>query len=143
MVGNSTTPASVISIDYGLKRIGIALASYEANIASPLITLDNDDKFTESLSKLIEDNNVNQLVVGLPRGLDGQDTSQTKAAEDFAAALVSRLNLPTDMQDESLTSVKAKEELEARGSNYDRREIDSLAASYILSDWLLGHGKMS
>ena len=127
--------ASILAIDYGEKRIGLALASREARLASPYQTLPNDEHFQEHLRGLIEKEGVERLLVGLPRSLEGNDTPQTTEARQFAATL-EKLGLPVELRDEALTSVKAREELEARRKPYKKGDIDALAATYILEDYL-------
>lgn len=133
------THRSVLSLDVGAKRIGVALASLEARLPHPLITLTWDDTFFPALENIIEVEGVEAIVVGFPRGLQGQSTRQTQAIEAFTTALRQHVALPVHMQDEALTSKHAEAELQARGKPYDRAAIDSLAATYILEDFLLEH----
>ncbi len=79
---------------------------------------------------------VSQLVAGLPRGLDGQETAQTAYARNFAEAISQQLQLPVYYQDEAVTSRQAEAELQARGKPYAKGDIDALAATYILEDYL-------
>ena len=72
----------------------------------------------------------------MPRGLDGQRTEQTIYTENFVQELKSHLKLPVYTQDEAVTSRKAEEELTKRGKQYTKEDIDSLAATYILDDFL-------
>jgi putative holliday junction resolvase len=133
MTDNSGT---VLALDVGTKRIGIARASFVARIASPLTTIQNDETVWQKLRAICSAEGVTQLVVGLPRGLDGQDTQQTKYAEDFAQTLASNLALPIKLQDEAVTSRQAEAELAARGKQFEKGDIDALAAVYILDDYL-------
>jgi len=130
------TPNSILALDVGEARIGIAIASTIARIASPLVTLPNDDNFTAELRKIIETNTVGTLVVGLPRSLDGTATAQTAYAEAFANRLQEELSLPIELQDEAVTSAKAEAELTARKKPFTREDIDMLSAVYILEDYL-------
>lgn len=130
---------SVIALDVGERRVGIATASAGARLARPLTTLDNNDGFVASLQKLVAEHSVVGVVVGLPRGLDGQHTAQTAYVESFAQDLKTRLGLPLYWQDEAVTSRQAKAELEARGKAYAKGDIDALAATYILEDFLQEH----
>jgi putative Holliday junction resolvase len=132
----AATPESVLGLDMGGKRIGVALASLEARLPNPLATLLNDENLIAELQKIILAENVSALVVGLPRGLEGQSTAQTAAAEAFASSLKEHFDLPVHLQDEALTSQKAEDELEARGAGYKKSDIDALAAAFILEDWL-------
>lgn len=128
--------SSILGLDVGSKRIGIAAASLTVRLPRPLTTLEWDDNFYAELQKLIRDEDVGELVIGLPRGLDGQQTSQTDAIEAFVAELKQITSLPIHMQDEALTSKHAEEELKARGKTYKREDIDALAATFILQDYL-------
>lgn len=130
------TPKAVLALDVGSRRIGVAVASLPARLPRPLITLESDDTLFPALQNIVEVEGVIGLVVGFPRGMQGQQTAQTKAIQDFAAELRQHFALPLYFQDESLTSKHAEDELRARGRPYDRGDIDSLAATYILEDWL-------
>ena len=131
-----TTPKSVLGLDMGGTRVGLAVASLEARLPRPLATLINDDALFENLKKVIVEENVTSLIVGLPRGMEGQSTPQTAEAEAFADVLKGHFNMPVYLQDEALTSQKAEEELATRGGDYKKSDIDALAAAYILDDWL-------
>ena len=128
--------SSVLALDVGGKRVGLALASLVARLPSPFMTLTYDDNFFAALTKIIRSENVSQLVVGLPRGLEGQATSQTAEVKAFVEELRRQVSVPIDLQDEAVTSKQAEAELVARGKNYAKTDIDSLAANYILQDWL-------
>lgn len=131
---------SVISLDVGDRRVGIAIASRAAKIASPYGVIDRQkENVWEALDKLINDNKVGVIAVGLPRGLNGQETAQTKSVRDFAAKLKKRYQLVIHFQDEALTSQKAEDELGARHVSYNKGDVDALAATYILSDFLAEH----
>jgi putative holliday junction resolvase len=131
-----TTPKSVLALDVGARRVGVAVASLVAKLPHPVITLENDDTLWPALQTIVEVENVIGLVVGFPRGLQGQHTAQTTAIEAFTQQLRQHFALPIHMQDEALTSKHAETELRARGRPYDKGDIDSLAATYILEDWL-------
>jgi len=131
---------TILALDVGEKRIGVAVADAELRFASPLLTLANDDNVWQELEKIIEGQHSVLVVVGLPRGLDGQETAQTKYAEVFMQRIRANLGVPVRAQDETLTSVKAEEELRARGNTYEKGEVDALAATYILEDYLAEPG---
>jgi putative holliday junction resolvase len=134
-----TIPNSVLALDVGAKRVGVAVASLEARLPHPLITLTLDDTFWPALQNIVEVERVRALIVGFPRGLQGQHTAQTEAIEAFVQQLRQHFPLPIHLQDEALTSKHAEAELKGRGRPYDKGDIDSLAATYILDDWLLEH----
>jgi putative Holliday junction resolvase len=134
-----TTHKSVLGLDVGAKRIGVAVATLAARLPRPLATLEWNDGFFAALDDIVKSEGAGTLVVGFPRGLDGQHTAQTEAVEAFTAKLRQNCELPVHMQDEALTSEHAKAELEARGKPYGRGDVDALAATYILRDWLAEH----
>ncbi len=126
--------SSILALDVGETRIGIALANTVARLASPLVTLTNNDSVFDQIHDIIKKESVELVVVGLPRNLSGEDTDQTRYCRSFAEHLseFSRVAL----QDEALTSKKAESELNARGKAYEKGDVDSLAATYILEDYL-------
>lgn len=131
--------SSVIALDIGHKRIGVAAAAVQAKIAQPLKTMQVDDHIIEKLVRLAEDQQAVALVIGFPRGMDGQKTAQTEAVEAFGRRLEQHVSVPVYWQDESVTSRQAEAELEQRGKPYAKGDIDALAATYILEDFLREH----
>jgi putative Holliday junction resolvase len=130
------TPKNILALDVGERRIGVAVAGSEAKLARPLTTLLNTDKFFDELAKIVQQEDIGRLVVGLPRGLEGQTTAQTETVQGFAKELENRLSLPVHLQDEALTSVQAEAELKQRRKLSVKGDIDALAATLILEDYL-------
>lgn len=147
--------ANYLGVDYGEKRIGLAIANGSPRIARPLQTLNNDDHTAGALASIIADYDISEVVWGLPRGLDGQDTRQT--AEAKAAALRLLPELPCHFQDEAVTSelavsrganrvvdfrdvhkVSSARHKRALKAHYSAKkgEIDAEAAAIILQDYL-------
>lgn len=131
-----TTHKQIIALDVGTKRVGVAHTNTLARLPSPLTTLIRGETFWKELEKLLSENGADVIVVGLPRNLDGNDTDQTRLTRDFMAELATHTSLPLVAQDEALTSHKAETELQARGKKFEKGDIDALAASYILQDYL-------
>jgi putative transcription antitermination factor YqgF len=75
--------------------------------------------------------------------MEGQSTAQTESTLRFTKTLQEHFDLPIDMQDEALTSVRAEEELQERGKAYSPGDIDALAATYILEDWLAARKELT
>jgi putative Holliday junction resolvase len=128
-----------MAIDYGGARVGIALAGSVARLPQPYKTLHTSEILWDELLGIVREEEIGTIVVGLPRGLDGQDTAQTAICRDFAAELSKRASLPVHLQDEALTSEHAKQELRARRADHQKTEVDALAACYILEDYLQEH----
>jgi putative Holliday junction resolvase len=136
----TSTPNHILGLDVGSQRIGVAIAHADARLPRPLLTLDATTDVIAQLEALIHTEAVSTLVVGLPRGLDGHETAQTQAVRTFVDTLAP-LGLAVYLQDEALTSRKAEAELEARGKAYNKADVDALAATYILEDFLATHPK--
>ena len=103
----------------------------------------------ESLARVIkalqqsDDPDLDRIVVGLPRRLNGEDTDQTPFVRRFVSTLASLTGLPVEMQDERLTSVEAESRLAGRVRDWRKRKllIDAEAASIVLQDYLDAHGR--
>lgn len=125
-----------MALDVGDKRIGVAVANVVAKLPRPLTTLENKSSIWEDLHQLIQQESVSEVVIGIPRGLEGQVTEQTRKVEEFVGSLKSEIKLPVHVQDEALTSVKAEEELSLKKVPHSKSAVDALAATYILEDFL-------
>jgi putative Holliday junction resolvase len=137
----AASAGTILALDIGTVRIGVARASSVARLAEPLTTLRHDDMIFDNLREICQQEDVTQLVVGLPRGLDGQTTAQTDYALDFVQKLADELKLPISLVDEAVTSRQAESELLARGKQFKKGDIDALAAVYILEDYLQTTGR--
>lgn len=133
---HSKTEGHILALDIGEKRVGVAIANLKAKMASPLITLPNNPKFLSALNKILESYEVSTIVVGLPRTLDGNDSSQTLKTRDFIDRLSKELKQEIITQDEALSSVRAEEALQTHGKIFAKADIDKLAACLILEDYL-------
>lgn len=127
---------TILALDIGERKIGIARASVIAKIPEPLATLPNDDLFEQKLHDIMKEQDAKRLVIGLPRGLDGQETEQTRYVRAFAKTLTLKADI--SFQDEALTSVNAREILDGSGKSYTKEDIDAVAATLILDDYLKG-----
>lgn len=134
-------PEYILALDVGEKRVGVAIAHQVARIASPLKTLERTENIMQDIADLVEHEEVYAVVVGLPRGMSGQYTAQTRATEDFTVTLKSMLKVPVYLADETLTSVKAETEL--KGKTHQKGDVDALAAAYILEDFLHDHPEVA
>jgi putative holliday junction resolvase len=128
--------SSILALDVGTKRIGVAIADAIARLPRPLTTLQSGENILKQIADLAAEHNANEIVVGLPRGLNGQSTAQTTFTEEFARKLKQQTGILVHMQDEAVTSAQAEEELRQAGKSYSKGDIDALAATYILEDFL-------
>src|SRR4029077_6321343 len=105
---------SILAVDYGRARIGLALAETEAQLPRPLLTLErvNRNEDMRRLRELGHEKGVRQIVVGLPLRLDGSRGEMAEEATRFAGRLRKQLGLPVDMLDERLSSWEGEGRLE-------------------------------
>ncbi len=137
MAGNITT---VLGIDYGLKRIGIASGQTITGSASPITTLNQINGTTDwlALEKLVLQWRPQALIVGMPYYLDGKENDMTKVVEKFCLELEKRFNLPIFKINEALSSYEAEEILKksTKIGKHNKHEIDKMAAAIIVQNWL-------
>ena len=130
-----------LGIDYGLKRVGLAMTDPGGSVAYPhsIIEWERRDELFDRLLAVIRDEGVEAVVVGLPLGLDGEETETTRIARNFAARLNRRTGLPVHLEDERLTSFEAERAMQEVGVPWKKRKkhLDSQAALRILQGFLL------
>jgi putative Holliday junction resolvase len=139
----------VLGIDYGLRRIGLALSDASGTLASPWRMVQRPMSEAETLEQMVEqierlladDDGLAAVVVGWPRRLDGSPTDQTPLVETFARALGQRVRVPVVLQDERLSSHEAESRLAARERDWRKRKgkLDAAAAAIVLQDYLDAH----
>jgi putative holliday junction resolvase len=138
----------VLGIDYGARRIGLALSDATATLASPWRLIQRPPSEAETLRLMIQeitvlakdDDGLEAVVVGWPRRLDGSPTAQTAIVETFARALKAQIGVPVILQDERLSSREAESRLARRETDWRKRKakLDAAAAAVILQDYLDG-----
>ena len=136
----------MLGIDYGARRIGLALSDATATLASPWRTLHRPPSEAETMRVLIteiavlqrEDDGLEAVVVGWPRRLDGSPTDLTSLVETFAQSLRAKIDLPVVLQDERLSSTEAESRLARRERDWRKRkqQLDAAAAAVVLQDYL-------
>ena len=140
----------VLGVDFGTRRIGLALSDDTATLARPWQTMEAAGSplaSAEALARLLaaarsredeEAAGIGSIVVGLPRRLNGEDNEQTQPARAFAAALAERTGLEVRLEDERLSSHEAESRLAVREKDWRRRKakLDAAAAAVILQDYL-------
>jgi putative Holliday junction resolvase len=119
-----------LGIDYGEKRIGLALADSENQIATPHATIKNDEKILTHLAELIDEHRIEQIVLGKSTNFSGADNPVMKQIRSFRGALEDQLDLPVIYVPEFFTSAQARRQPEAG------RHVDGSAAALILQSFL-------
>ena len=134
----------MLGIDYGERRVGLAISDATRTLARPLTTLRVDAgaavaRVAGEIERLMaEEDGLSAIVVGLPMRLDGSPNDQTPRVRAFIAALARRTALPIATMDERLTSHEANERLSVRERDWRARKarLDAAAAAVILQDYL-------
>lgn len=130
----------IMAIDLGAVRTGIAISDESRFLATPVgtVTQRNKDRLLEEVAALVVKHGAAQIVVGLPRNMDGSKGESAIIAETFAAQLQEKTGLPVILRDERLTTMSAigfLNETNVRGKK--RKEVvDTVSATIILQDYL-------
>ena len=135
--------ARVLGIDFGERRVGLALSDPSATIAQALPTIvrrAGKRPPIAAIVELIQQHEVERVVLGLPLNLRGDETEWTAQVRDFGAKLAERAGIPVDFLDERLTSVQAERAVRSIGLKRSQREqkdrIDAAAAVLLLQTFL-------
>ena len=127
---------SLVCLDVGEKRIGVAVSDGIVRIAVPLETIEVDGGEVSAISQIIANEKAEVLVVGYPRNQSGEPTAQTRSVNDFVIRLKEAIDIKIVFQDESLTSVIAEQRLQSFKKPYSKADIDAQAAAIILQDYI-------
>lgn len=129
-----------LGLDIGSVRVGVAVSDADGAVASAVAVLDARElaRDTRSLVRIVEDYGVEQLVVGLPLTLSGDEGPQAAEVREVAGRLASALGLPVAFQDERNSSTEARRAMRAAGlsEREQRGSLDKVAAAILLQTWL-------
>lgn len=130
----------ILGIDFGTKRIGLAVSDPLGIIARPLETIANDKTTLHKINKVIQELGIEAIVVGLPFNLKGERGQKAAEVENFIDQLKNSTQLPVFEADERFTSSTAKATLLQMGvkkkQRQDKSKIDLMAAALILQSYL-------
>jgi putative Holliday junction resolvase len=131
-----------LAIDYGARRVGLALSDPLKMIASPYRTIINKNNtiLIEEIERIIAAEDVELTIIGLPLGMAGQKTEQTKKVEEFVDKLTDR-GIIIKYEDERWSSVAAKRSMKEQNikSGYNKGLVDQTAAAIFLQQYLDRH----
>ena len=130
----------IMGIDYGDARTGVAISDLLCNIVGStcVVPSRNREKAVADIVKLAKDNMVGEIVVGLPRNMDGSEGPRAQLCREFAEVLKEATGLPVAMWDERRTTVEAHNILSQHNYHGKKRKetVDAVAASLILEGYL-------
>ncbi len=151
LAANSGATGVILAIDYGKKRLGLALSDEFGVTSRPYATWTriNRRRDLARLRELVRQEGIRRIVVGLPLHLDGTPSEMSEEAKSFAARVEKALGLPVEMMDERLSSWEAHETISNMSSSMSPRRgpsgraepakktpMDDIAAAIILRDYL-------
>ena len=130
----------ILALDHGSKRMGVAISDELKMIAQPLefIPAEPFAEFLARLKEIIHEKEVELILLGLPRNMDGSYGPAALKVQDFAAALRNAIAIPVQTWDERLTSVQANRLLIESGVRREKRKqkVDKMAAAILLQSYL-------
>ena len=136
----SETMNKIMGIDYGDARTGVAISDLLCSIVGStcVVPSRNREKAVADIVRLAKDNMVGEIVVGLPKNMDGTEGVRAELCREFAAELQKATGLPVTMWDERRTTVEAHNILSQHNYHGKKRKntVDAVAASLILEGYL-------
>lgn len=132
--------ARILAIDYGAKRVGLAITDPLRMFAYPLVTINRDKNFWNNLEQVFKDYNIETIVLGYPLKEDGTRSSSTELIERFKKELEKKKSIKIILVDERYSSSIAKERIlesvPSRKKRRDKKLVDMNAAAVFLQDYL-------
>ncbi|HKW74345.1 MAG TPA: Holliday junction resolvase RuvX [Terriglobales bacterium] len=139
-------PGRILAIDYGSRRMGLAVSDPLGITAQGLDTLERKNKRSDfaRLERVLREYHVSEIVLGLPLRMSGEEGAQSQKVVEFAEELRRRFALPVHLWDERLTSAEANRLLREAELSIQKRAqaVDRMAATLILQSWLQAHGSV-
>ena len=130
----------ILAIDHGDKRMGIAASDPLGMMAHPLEFIPSEpfDEFLIRLKEILAERETEQIIVGMPRNMDGSIGPQALKVEDFVAVLKKSVTVPVRTWDERLTTVMAEDKLREAGVSMRdaKKKVDASAAAVMLQDYM-------
>jgi putative Holliday junction resolvase len=135
-----TIPGRILALDLGKKRIGMAISDELGITAQGIPTLERRNKRSDftALAALVRDNNIRQIVLGLPLRMSGEEGTQADWVRQFAEELKKHVDVPVALRDERWTSKQAERVLMGSGIRHEDRKpaIDRMSAVILLQDYM-------
>jgi putative Holliday junction resolvase len=130
----------ILALDHGTKRVGLAISDEMGMIAQPLTFLPAEPiaELLEGLKKVVSEKNVEQILIGVPRNMDGTYGPAAEKARKFVEQVKAAITLPVRTWDERLTSVQANRAMIEGGLRREQRKLkaDQTAAAILLQSYL-------
>ncbi len=126
----------IISLDWGLRRCGIAVSDENRDFAfaRPQLYIKSQDELVQNVLGIVTEDKISGIVIGLPLHSDGSESDTTKMVREFAKSLSHNTDLPIIFVEENLTSSAAQEEIGRKSIQKIKAELDSVSAKIILEN---------
>lgn len=134
---NSAETSHILGVDFGLSKIGLAIADSETKMAFALDTLKNDEEFLVKLKEIVDEKDVKIIIIGMTS--HEKDPESVKKKNQFAELLQQELNLEVFFQEEMFTTKMAHANIKLHGTKNISLTDDKEAARIILQEWLDMH----
>lgn len=127
-----------LGMDFGDRRVGIALSDPSGTFCSPLVVLERSPKFFDAVRELVQEHEVDRIVLGLPRNMDGSLGPKALQVQEFGKKLEEAAGVPVETWDERLTTAEAIRALRDAGVSPRKRagKTDKVAAQILLQSYL-------
>ena len=130
----------ILAIDYGDRRTGLAVSDLTGTIPGEAVTLEewNAERLAQRIAEFARSRDVELLLLGLPKNMDGSEGPRAEKAREFAELLKGVCDLPLQFWDERRSSIEAHQVLHANGKKEKkhRASVDAVAASLLLEGYL-------
>jgi len=123
-----------LSIDFGRSKVGLAMADSETKIAFAHSTIDNDKNFLQKLVEIIQKNNINKIIIGIPTYIN-KDAVEYEG-ERLGKLIKKLIDIEVEYQNEMFTTKMAQQSLIEKGAKHIKSQDDQEAARIILQSWL-------
>ena len=136
-----TKQGRVLGLDYGTRRIGVAMSDPLRILATAYGAVENNRLFVNRLKDIVNEEHISMVVVGMPLSLKGEKTGKAKEAEEFAERLRENLSVDVVFWDERFTTNIARQTMLTMGAKKKQRrdrsgKIDAMAAAVMLQGFL-------
>lgn len=123
-----------LGIDFGKAKVGLAMADSETKIAFAHTTIDNDKDFLQKLTEIIQENNINKIIIGIPAYINKKNIEHE--GEKLGKMIQKIINVEIEYQNEMFTTKIAQQSLIEKGAKHIKSQDDQEAARIILQSWL-------
>lgn len=131
-----------MALDYGRKRVGVAVCDALGITVTPLAFLPMHKGVAKDIQRIIQERSIEEIILGLPLNMQGEDSAMTQEVRAFGQTLQDMVSIPVHLYDERLTSQQAEQMLIENKQSRQKRKttIDSAAAAVLLRAYLEEHG---